>query len=209
MTEGTPEMLDTKQFRSELHRLILKHFNEGEFRQLCFFLDVNFDVLGGYGLADKTTELIAHCERHGKLAELLKRLNDMRPHVAWPEIPTVIPPPVITNPSEGKTVEIVQGGVKLTLVNIGIGKWNLTLENQTSHYLNEVNVVFSQPPKSVVGPLRVKFIRIKAGSVSSKQKEMIIRPNDSLGNIFELPFELALKGKGLLERQSGKFEIPI
>ncbi|MAT96390.1 MAG: hypothetical protein CL608_04535 [Anaerolineaceae bacterium] len=73
--------------RKELRRSIAKHFKDDELRTLCFDLELDYELLGGEGKMGKIRELIAHMDRHNRLAELLQYLKTERPKISWPDIP--------------------------------------------------------------------------------------------------------------------------
>ena len=65
-------------------KLIAEHFNLGELRGLCFDLDIQYEDLPGDTRNDKARELVANCERHGRLDDLIARCEQLRPSVNWP-----------------------------------------------------------------------------------------------------------------------------
>ena len=71
----------------KLRRLMAKHFNDEEFRTLCFDLRIDYDSLEGKGKMGKIRELIAYLDRFNRLDELLFYLKTERASVAWPGIP--------------------------------------------------------------------------------------------------------------------------
>jgi hypothetical protein len=50
-------------------------------------LGVNFDSLAGSTIDSKARELIAYCQRHLRLPDLLAACRQQRPHIAWPDLP--------------------------------------------------------------------------------------------------------------------------
>lgn len=70
--------------RAHLRRQLLEHFNDSELRDLCFDLSVNYDLLPGLGFGDKVRELIAYCERNGRLDELVTACAACRPAAFQP-----------------------------------------------------------------------------------------------------------------------------
>lgn len=75
--------------RTKLLDLMVHHFNVEELKDFCFKskskLDVDYDNLGSETISGKCRELIGHCERHKRVAELLKQLKELRPEVNWSE----------------------------------------------------------------------------------------------------------------------------
>lgn len=64
-----------------------KAYNESELRELAFRLQVDYEDLGGTGKRDQVRELIVFMQRHGRLAELVALVQQMRPKVRWDDRP--------------------------------------------------------------------------------------------------------------------------
>ena len=73
--------------RKELLTLINKHFSEGELRDLCFYLDIDFEDLGGGRKSDKARELILLLVRKNRINDLFIQGADLRPEINWQKIP--------------------------------------------------------------------------------------------------------------------------
>jgi tetratricopeptide (TPR) repeat protein len=67
----------------KLRRLLNKHFNINELRDLCFDLRVDFEDLPGETRGDKVRELVAYLERRGRLLDLVEIGKQLRPDVPW------------------------------------------------------------------------------------------------------------------------------
>jgi hypothetical protein len=76
--------------KRNLRQLIIQYFNEEEIRLLCFDLNIPYDVLPGREIRVKVMELIQHAERHNRLDDLLRILEEERPNVDWPHTYTPI-----------------------------------------------------------------------------------------------------------------------
>ena len=74
--------------RVKLLEMLRAYFDETELRDICFVLDIDYEVLSGTSKADKTRELIAYVDRRGELPQLLATCEGLRPHVSWydPEV---------------------------------------------------------------------------------------------------------------------------
>ncbi len=81
--------------RAQLRRVLDEYFNETELRNLCFDMGIDYEGLSSGGKADKARELIAHCDRHGRVDELERRCRELRPNVPWTDRPQ---PSAITLP---------------------------------------------------------------------------------------------------------------
>lgn len=56
-------------------------FNEGELRDLCVDLGLDYENLGGASKGDKARELVLLMQRLNRLPELLARVTALRPHI--------------------------------------------------------------------------------------------------------------------------------
>jgi hypothetical protein len=75
-----PDGLD----RVELRQSLTEQFDDGELRTLCFDLRVDYVSLPREGKADKARELVAYCDRHGRIVELEDKLRQLRDNVPKP-----------------------------------------------------------------------------------------------------------------------------
>jgi tetratricopeptide (TPR) repeat protein len=69
-----PDGTDLVRLRQTLTGL----FDDGELRTLCFDLGIDYQSLPGEGKADKARELVAYCDRHGRIAELEDQVRQLR-----------------------------------------------------------------------------------------------------------------------------------
>jgi hypothetical protein len=51
--------------------------------QLCFDLEIDYEVLGGGNKADKVRELLAYVERYKLQRELVAYIRKQRPNIEW------------------------------------------------------------------------------------------------------------------------------
>ncbi len=63
----------------KLKELMKVAFNEGELRELCFDLNVDYETISGRNKAEKITELVSHFVRYGRFLELQQHVNRLRP----------------------------------------------------------------------------------------------------------------------------------
>jgi len=61
-------------------------FSDEEVRTLCFDLGFDYDSLPGQGKDAKIRELIAYCQRHNQVTDLLRLLQEQRPQIEWPSV---------------------------------------------------------------------------------------------------------------------------
>lgn len=69
--------------RIHYRRLLLDYFNDDDLRNLCFELNIDYDVLPGDGKDAKVRELVQYCERHQRMAELREAGRRARPQLDW------------------------------------------------------------------------------------------------------------------------------
>jgi hypothetical protein len=63
-----------------LRQILATYFSEGELRDLCFELGINYDALAGQGTGAKARELVEYCERRGDTARLEQECRKERPN---------------------------------------------------------------------------------------------------------------------------------
>jgi len=66
--------------------MIALHFDEDELRTLCLLLNIDYESLGGDGKRAKAERLVGYLDRRGRSDELLDKLDQLRPRVAWPTV---------------------------------------------------------------------------------------------------------------------------
>jgi Effector-associated domain 7/SMODS-associated and fused to various effectors sensor domain len=76
--------------RAKFRQLLISVFNEGELRDHCFDLSVDYESLPGSGKSDKVRELMAYMERTTRIDELLDRCWHDRPHHPWHEVKPLV-----------------------------------------------------------------------------------------------------------------------
>lgn len=67
----------------EFYDLLMTHMNDGDIKDLCFFLKIPYEDLAGNTKRDKCRELILHCERLApqKYRELWEEFLKLRPNI--------------------------------------------------------------------------------------------------------------------------------
>lgn len=66
-----------------LREKISYHFNVEELKNLCQDMNIIYENLAGEGREGQVRELIAYCERHGRLDTLIAECKRRRPNVDW------------------------------------------------------------------------------------------------------------------------------
>jgi hypothetical protein len=67
----------------QLRRVLVDYFDEGELKTLCFDLGVEYEVLPGQGKANKARDLVIYLQHRGRIPELVKRVQQLRPNISW------------------------------------------------------------------------------------------------------------------------------
>ena len=71
---------------TRLLQTLSRRFDEGELQSLCFHLAVSYDDLPAQGKANKARELVQYLERRGRIYDLIRQGQSLRPDVPWQEI---------------------------------------------------------------------------------------------------------------------------
>lgn len=67
----------------QLRQLMTKVFNENELQDICFDLNIDYQLLTGDEKGSKIRELILYTQRNGRLSELLTLCTQLRPRETW------------------------------------------------------------------------------------------------------------------------------
>lgn len=62
---------------------LISSFSEGEIRNICVDLQIDYESLPDIGKSNKSRELFLYLERRNRLEELYKICNKLRPDVNW------------------------------------------------------------------------------------------------------------------------------
>jgi hypothetical protein len=82
-----------------LWQLLEQYFNLEELEALCFQLHINVENMPGSTLTGKARQLVAYCERHQLLPQLLNLCRQNRPHADWPPLPSADSGPAYLAPA--------------------------------------------------------------------------------------------------------------
>lgn len=72
---------------ARLRQQLVDSFSEEELKTVSFDLGIDYENLPAQGKAGKARELVAQCERTGRIPELVARCRKLRPNVSWEEVP--------------------------------------------------------------------------------------------------------------------------
>ena len=78
-----PNASTTNVDRVKLRQILTSYFSEEELRDLVFDMNLDYETLPGASKAGKARELIAFAERHNKFHDLVERIQNLRPNIAW------------------------------------------------------------------------------------------------------------------------------
>jgi hypothetical protein len=99
--------------RAKLHDLLVERFSLDDLRQLCFDIEIKYDLLEEGGLAIKALALIEYLQDRSRLADLVLAGQELRPDVTWEdalqaidEPRTLIPDPTVGGPHAKKIAEL-------------------------------------------------------------------------------------------------------
>jgi hypothetical protein len=84
--------ISDQEYLTNLHQLLMSHFDQEELKTLCFNLGANYDSLRGEGMMGKTRELVLYMKRQGLIAELANEIAKFRPHIALSDLFQTTPP---------------------------------------------------------------------------------------------------------------------
>jgi CheY-like chemotaxis protein len=71
---------------NELSRLredLIKRFTLNELQDLCFLLDIQYDIIPGSSLGEKARELLLYLSKRNRLGELIISGKKLRPDIDW------------------------------------------------------------------------------------------------------------------------------
>jgi hypothetical protein len=88
-----------------LRQIFTDHFNDGELRNLCQDLNIDYESLPGHGKADKARELVAYVRRYGRATELVAWGRHHRLDVDWRGIIVPSGPPDLESSRATSPVE--------------------------------------------------------------------------------------------------------
>jgi len=71
---------------SKLRRALVERFSDGDLRDLCFDLEIDYESLPGDGKADKARELLILMRQHRRIGELLPFAQKLRPDIQWEDL---------------------------------------------------------------------------------------------------------------------------
>jgi formylglycine-generating enzyme required for sulfatase activity len=69
--------------RTHLRKLLTQHFSLDELKLLCTDLDIEYENLAGEGKEAKARDLVAYCDRHVRLVDLVQYIKAERPYIKW------------------------------------------------------------------------------------------------------------------------------
>lgn len=71
-----------------IRKQLVEHFNGSELRELCFQLDVDYEIINGENKLDKARELLTYLNRRDRMPDLVAYCQGERPSINWNIIKT-------------------------------------------------------------------------------------------------------------------------
>lgn len=69
---------------ADLLELLVNRFGEDELRTICFYLEVDYEILPATGKLGKVRELLTYLERRNRIIALIEVGRKLRPDIDWP-----------------------------------------------------------------------------------------------------------------------------
>lgn len=76
-------MKTDQQLLTHLQENLNSRFNDSELRDLCFYLEVDYESLSGDRKNDKVRELVTYLERRSRIPKLIDKCSSLRPNIDW------------------------------------------------------------------------------------------------------------------------------
>jgi len=73
--------------RSELRRILVERFTEGELRDLAFDAGVDYEALSGSSKSDRAREFVLYFEHRNRLPKLIRMIQELRPDIHLSDVP--------------------------------------------------------------------------------------------------------------------------
>ncbi|KAA3664256.1 MAG: hypothetical protein DWQ04_06660 [Chloroflexi bacterium] len=71
-----------------IRKQLVEHFNSAELRELCFQLDVDYEIINGENKIDKARELLTYLQRRNRMTDLVAYCQQERGHIQWDIVKT-------------------------------------------------------------------------------------------------------------------------
>jgi hypothetical protein len=84
--------------RTQLRTVLVQSFSEEELRDLCFELNIDFELLPGTHKGGKTRSLIEFVERRNRYAELVAHVDRLRPE----QLHALVADAVVASPADAR-----------------------------------------------------------------------------------------------------------
>jgi formylglycine-generating enzyme required for sulfatase activity len=123
-----------KKYLSKLRQILATRFNEGELRDLCFDLGLDYGDLVGETRSDKARELVAYLGRRDRVSDLVETGRRIRPDIRWKNAPETTKqslPPTLTWTIGGVAALALIAGLMIATVFWGGGKGSSPVLTET------------------------------------------------------------------------------
>jgi hypothetical protein len=194
-----------------LLNILRTRFNMNELRELCLYLEVNFEDVPGESLSHKALELVTYCQRRNRLPELVQIITTLRPdinQIGYEQIGKGV------NKSEPEKDEPVvletQTGPVHIVWQAHSDKWQLHVTNQGETKLKSVFLVLRPSTAVTTTPNRLRIGTLSPGQTVAAGQQLVIRPRASTGGaVCRLDFDLVYPAAAGQQRESDYLDIPL
>lgn len=185
---------------------LVDSFNSSELQELCFNLNVDYEIINGENKLDKARELLTYLNRRNRMAELVVYCQQERPQIKWDVIKTTqslnddfaqnieLTPTIAAKYYETK-FELYRSvwQALYTLKEAGTQLWELASKENIAHFANclqeaqrlvGVNeILFDKADHEALLAVMQEFSQFRAGKVTlynirSAQDEQYIMASD-------------------------------
>jgi hypothetical protein len=188
--------------------ILTTYFDEGELKDLCVHMDLDFENLAGPTKKDKDRELVLYCERHNQMANLIYTGRQLRPEIDWPGygsggggVRSTQKPALILHTQAGH--------LNIMLRQLSKG-WQLELHNIGFYALQNVSLLLQPPTAVTVTPTHNMFGSLQPGETIQAENPIEIHgQSHSTNATCKLDFEIIYQTPVRWEQQPGYLNIPL
>jgi hypothetical protein len=186
-------------------------FNKNELRELCLYLEVNYEDLPGESLSRKALELVTYCQRHNRLPELIKIITTLRPDINQLGYEQIRKGAKRLEPGKDERLMLeTQTGPVHIMWQAQSDKWQLQVTNQGETKLESVFLVLRPSTAVTTKPNSLRIGMLPPGQTVAVGQQLVIRPRASTGDaVCRLDFELVYPAAAGQQRESDYLDIPL
>jgi hypothetical protein len=194
-----------------LLNILRTRFNLNELRELCLYLEVNFEDVPGESLSRKALELVTYSQRRNRLPELIQIITTLRPDInqlGYEQIEKGVKK--LEPEKDDRVVLETQTGPVHIVWQAQSDKWQLHVTNQGETKLESVFLVLRPSTAVTTTPNRLRIGTLAPGQTMAVGQQLVIRPRASTGGaVCRLDFELVYPAAAGQQRESDYLDIPL